>query len=158
LQRAKTTAETIGRIKSLPVVLDERLREHRLGQIQGLTASEIRTKFPDQFALAGQTNQWVAAPGEEPVTEFMQRVRSAGDEVVNRHRGQKVVVVSHGGSINRLLMSWLGIDPQRHPVFHLDNASLTHVRLSGALIQLRMLNDTSHLQAETAPTDTVTHW
>ena len=158
LERARVTAEMIGKAAEVRVTLDDRLREHRLGAIQGLTGSEIRAKYPEQFALAGRTNRWVPAPDEEPVTEFMERVRAAGDDVIARHAGQMVALVSHGGSINRLLMAWLGIDPLRHPPFHVDNASLTHVRVSEALIQVRILNDTSHLLAETAPHDAATHW
>jgi broad specificity phosphatase PhoE len=158
LERARVTAECIARAHKLAVTLDERLREHRLGAIQGLTGSEIHAKYPEQFALAGRTDRWVPAPDEEPVTEFMHRVRAAGDDVLSRHREQMVAIVSHGGSINRLLMSWLGIDPQRHPPFHVDNASLTHVRMTDALMQIRMLNDISHLPMDHAPHDVAAHW
>jgi hypothetical protein len=56
------------------------------------------------------------------------------------------------------MMSWLGIDLNRHPVFHLDNASLTVATLTGTLIQLLAVNDTSHLRADLAARNTETRW
>ena len=75
-----------------------------------------------------------------------------------RHPGQSTLIVSHSGALNRLLMSWLAIDPGRHPVFHFDNASITRIFLNGTLLQIRSLNDIVHLQATTEPVDAATHW
>ena len=138
--------------------MDERLREHRLGGIQGLTSDEIASKFPALHARVGQTNLWVGAPDEEPLAEFSERVRLCGAELVARHAGQTIAVVSHGGSLNRLLMAWLGIDVLRHPPFHLDNTSITRVRLRGTLVQVMALNDCSHLRGFAAPVDLQSHW
>jgi len=46
LQRARATAQTIAELKGLPLRVVDRLREHRLDGIQGLTANEIASKFP----------------------------------------------------------------------------------------------------------------
>ena len=158
LQRARATAQAIADLKGLPLSVDDRLREHRLGGIQGLTADEIASKFPQLHARVGQTDLWVSAPDEEPLEEFSERMRLCGAALAERHAGQTIAVVSHGGSINRLLMAWLGIDVRRHPVFHLDNASITQVRLQGALVQVMVLNDCSHLRELAAPGDLQTHW
>jgi 2,3-bisphosphoglycerate-dependent phosphoglycerate mutase len=158
LQRARATAQAIADLKALPLRVDDRLREHRLGGIQGLTSDEIASKFPQLHARVGQTNLWVGAPDEEPLEEFSERMRLCGSELAERHAGQTIAVVTHGGSINRLLMAWLGIAVLRHPVFHLDNTSLTRVRLRGALVQLMALNDCSHLRELTAPVDLQSHW
>src|SRR5207302_46661 len=40
-QRARATAQAIADIKGLPLQLDDRLREHRLGGIQGLTPVDL---------------------------------------------------------------------------------------------------------------------
>jgi 2,3-bisphosphoglycerate-dependent phosphoglycerate mutase len=56
LRRARATAQAVADLKGLPLRVDDRLREHRLGGIQGLTPDEIASKFPQLHARVGQTD------------------------------------------------------------------------------------------------------
>lgn len=156
--RAHATAQAIADAKGLALQTDIRLREHRLGAIEGLTTKEIAGKFPELHERAAQTNLWVGAPGEELVQDFSRRVQECADELLARHLGGSVAVVAHGGTLNRLLMAWLGIEVRRHPVFHFDNTSITRVRWRGALVQVLALNDCAHVRELAAPADLQTHW
>jgi probable phosphoglycerate mutase len=145
LLRARVTAEAIGRALNLPVQLDERLREHMLGALQGLNSEEIRAQFPARVAQQAISTQRVPAPGEEPMEQFAARVRACVEDIVAKHSGQNVVVVSHGGTIHVLLALYLGMDIHRPSSFHFGNASLTKVSFEGRRFRVYALNDTHHL-------------
>jgi broad specificity phosphatase PhoE len=86
LARARETAEIIGKRLGLPVVLDPDLREKDWGTWEGLTSEE---------RLA------VELEGESTEAHRERTVRAV-ERIVERHPGQQVVVVTHGGSLRRI--------------------------------------------------------
>jgi len=154
LRRARVTAECIGRALNLPVQLDDRLREHYLGEIQGLTGKEIEAKFPDHITRARMSNRWVSVPGEESLELFSARVCACCDENMGSHPNQTIIIVSHGGAINRLLIHWLGIDMSRHSPFQLHNTSIRRVSYDAIRFRVHSLNDTYHLARLSERVDT----
>jgi broad specificity phosphatase PhoE len=93
LARAKETAETVGARLGLPVVIDPDLREKNWGTWEGLTGDErIGVEY------AGETTE-----------EHRERVLRAVRRIVERHPGQTVVVVTHGGSLRRIQASVQGV-------------------------------------------------
>jgi len=146
-ERARTTADCIARHHSLPVQLDERLREQFLGALQGLTSAEVAARFPERVAQFRSTARWVQVADEETMDHLSERVCGCCQEMIARHAEQTVVVVSHGGALNRLLITWLGIDAQRRSMFDLFNASITRISTDGVYYRVRCINDTQHLQS-----------
>ena len=86
LARAKETAEIVGRRLGLPVVVDPDLREKNWGSWEGLTGDERAA-----IELVGESTR-----------EHRDRVLRAVRRIVERHPGQRVVVVTHGGSLRRI--------------------------------------------------------
>ena len=98
--------------------------------------------------------------GTDGVTlaEFALRVAEFHDEIVARHPGQRVAIVSHAGTIEAALRWALGIGPRspwQHE-FDLPNASITEIefwhngRIVGGAPRLAMLNrigDVRHMGA-----------
>lgn len=93
LQRARKTAELINTYVRAGISYEMNdLRERDYGAASGLTSNERATKFPDG-----------AAPGIEPRPVLIARSMQALDAIAQRHPGQKVILVSHGGVINAML-------------------------------------------------------
>ena len=67
-------------------------------------------------------------------------------EIVRRHEGSPVIVVSHKATIRLLLSSLLGFDPRRYrDNLDLKPASLTIIDFKGPTrARLSLFNDTSH--------------
>lgn len=104
LTRARATADVLGALTGLPVPVDERLRERSGGSWEGLTGAEIRTRYPDEWAL------WEPVGGERE-DEVGHRVAAVVREYVDRlDPGQLLVVTSHGGSIRSGIGALLGLD------------------------------------------------
>ncbi len=109
LARARETAEIIAERLSLETRLDPRLRERGFGSWEGLTTEEIESSFPDEQA------RWRAGIGAgahdaESFDSFAARVGSFVDDVVQRHLGEEVLVVTHGGTIRVVHALATGLD------------------------------------------------
>ena len=86
LTRAKETAEIVGERLGLTVVIDPDLREKNWGNWEGLTGDErVDVEFE------GESTQ-----------EHRDRMVRAVRRIAERHPGQRVVVVTHGGSLRRV--------------------------------------------------------
>jgi probable phosphoglycerate mutase len=63
--------------------------------------------------------------------------------LVERHPGQTIAVVAHGGSINAYVAQLLGV--HRSLVFTVENTSITSVRIGANGATLVTVNDCHHL-------------
>ena len=136
--RARETAALIGAAAGLAVTVDERLLEYRFGSVTDphLTMEQLRERRDD--LLAWHPDRKLASDGET-IREFAERVMAVTAEIVARHVGERVVVVSHAGTID-VTMRWaIGISPGT-PVLHdfpIANASISalihwpHGRMTG---------------------------
>jgi len=93
LVRAKETAEIVGARLCLPVVVDPDLREKDWGSWEGLTSSERLT-----VEYEGETTE-----------DHRDRTLRALARIVERHPRQRVVVVTHGGSLRRIQTAVSGL-------------------------------------------------
>jgi broad specificity phosphatase PhoE len=86
LVRAKETAEILGARVGVPVVVDPDLREKNWGTWEGLTGDERLT-----VEFEGETTE-----------DHRDRTLGAIARIVERHPHERVVVVTHGGSVRRV--------------------------------------------------------
>lgn len=93
LGRALDTARIIGRHLGLgePALLPA-VAERRYGEAEGLTGAEILERWPEDTPV----------PGRETRQEVVERALPALLELGERHTGESIVVVSHGGVIGSL--------------------------------------------------------
>ncbi len=79
------------------------LRELNIGVWEGLTWDEIKVLWPEEWQarLADLVNYRV--PQGENLLDLQARVMPVVREIVERHQGQEVLVVGHGG-VNRIVL------------------------------------------------------
>ncbi|KAL2522783.1 Phosphoglycerate mutase-like protein 4 [Forsythia ovata] len=104
LKRAFNTAEIIAkRCDVLEVVKDPDLRERHLGDLQGLVfheASKINPEAHKAF-ISHRRDQEIPGGGESR-DQLHERCTSSLQRIAKKHIGERVVVVSHGGTIRAL--------------------------------------------------------
>ena len=105
LLRSEQTAEIISRDASIPFETNGNLREISLGKWEGLSRSEIRSAFPEQYAARGNDIENYRVPGGESFADCHLRALAAWEEILNCG-SEGVAVVSHAG-VNRLLLCHL---------------------------------------------------
>jgi len=89
LRRAFETAEILA--GGVPVVADAGLREIDIGSWSGLTRAEIDLRFPDGDRPDGETHE-----------QHGTRVRAAVIRIAREHLGERILLVTHGGTIRSI--------------------------------------------------------
>lgn len=95
LSRAQETGAIVGdRLRLTPVVVDG-VQEFAVGSLAGKPAGDRDSRETFLAWIQGDLDRrW---PGAETGTEVVARFADAVDTLADRHRGETVVVVSHGG-------------------------------------------------------------
>ncbi|GAQ82621.1 phosphoglycerate mutase [Klebsormidium nitens] len=105
LKRARLTGEAIAAAGGVAqaVITRADLRERHLGVLQGLTVKEARQSEPEALrALESKRKDVSIAGGGESRAQLQQRAAAAVEDLARAHRGERVVVVCHGGVIHAL--------------------------------------------------------
>ncbi len=153
IPRAAQTAQPLAETQGLEVRLDDGLREVALGPMDaGLgpdvtpeqRAAAIRDGLHELARMVVTTGVWTGVPGTESSRSLRGRMTETVDRIAAAHPGQRVALVSHGGSINAYIAAFLGIE--RDYFFPAANTSVSVVRWHGARRLLMGLNDISHLR------------
>jgi broad specificity phosphatase PhoE len=108
LRRAHETAEIVAAPHHVPVIADEGLREIDVGAWSGLTRAEQEARFPGVERPDGETRE-----------QHLARVLSAVERIARDHPGERLLIVSHGGTM-RALRSHVSDEPF-HPI---DNCAV----------------------------------
>lgn len=145
LSRAMETASIIAEGRGAPVVPVPALRELNFGVWEGLTYQEI---------LAGYgylAERWyidptgLAIPNGETFEELKERSYRVMQDLVARHPGQTILVVSHGGTIRAIICAVLDLDLKNIWSFRQDNTAVNIIDFYEQRAVLSLLNDTHHL-------------
>jgi alpha-ribazole phosphatase len=113
---ARIIAESRGLI-STPV---RELRERSVGAWEGLTADEIKERYPEEYAAWRSDFLNYRPPRGECLLDVQDRVLPAYRAVVNRHPGQEIALLLHGG-VNRIILAdALGLDLRN--LFRIDQS------------------------------------
>ena len=128
LGRAHETASIIAARLGFAGVTDvDALVERDYGEAEGMGFDEIEALYPEG----------VRAPGQETREQVAARVVPALLELAERHPGERLVIVSHGGAIRSVLQT---AEPDtRHP--RITNASVHSFRVEDGALRLIAFDD-----------------
>ncbi len=143
LERARRTAEIAGGGSAVPLTVVDDLRELSLGDWEGCTVEEIRTRPGDPYTRWVRDPVLCSPPGGEPLPAVQIRVLRAVERIAAAHgNGDDVLIVSHGGVISALLAHWLGLPLSSIWRLAVANCSLTEI----APPRVLSTNETGHLR------------
>ena len=147
LSRAMVTANAIAKYHvGVPVVSLRVLREWDLGVLQGGKWSDLKRDYPDVAAAVNAGDDRVKIPGGESRADLQQRTADCLDELADRYEGQRLLLVSHGGTIKAMFRHVVGptlSEYRRSPLY--GNTGVSSFRRVDGFWQLISWNDTSHL-------------
>lgn len=111
LLRSLKGASAIASATGVDVHHDERFKEIAAGRWEGLTMKEVLDKFPDEFEVRFQDIvNYRILDGGENLIDVRNRAISAISEIVERHKGEEVAIVGHGGTNRIILCEATGLD------------------------------------------------
>ena len=145
LERALHTANVVANALSLAVHTTPQLRERNVGQLQGLLLSEAPVLLPEiwQSHIARELDHDLG--GGESIRAFHQRMQGVLELLLRQHRGQSILAVSHGGSLDMIyrIVTQQALDAERVAV--VPNTSLNWITHDGSVWSIQRWADTSHL-------------
>ncbi|HSE02888.1 MAG TPA: histidine phosphatase family protein [Methylomirabilota bacterium] len=148
LERARRTAEIARAGLALPMTVVDDLRELSLGEWEGCTVEEIRTRPGDPYTRWVRDPVQCLPPGGEPLAEVQARVLRAIEGIAAAHpNGDDVLIVSHGGVISALLAHWLGLPLSSIWRLAVANCSLSEISPPRVV----SVNETGHLRDIAVP-------
>ena len=144
LPRAVQTAEIIAEaLGGRTATADAELCEISVGEGDGLTWAAFVERFgsPDW----GLDPYAVTAPGGESLMGFYERCRQAIARLVERHPGELVVLVVHGGFIEQAMKVYQGLGGQVRLKPRIEHCSMTEIEFAGERRRLLRYNDRAPL-------------
>ncbi len=142
LQRARETAQIIANVLGAPIVEEPDLKEYHLGTWEGLTYEELR--YEKRLWERMRADAHWAPPGGESAYQFALRVLNAFQTIAQRHPGETVLIVGHGGAIATALALLVEQDGSKWNTYQMANCALSELLFTPKPTLVRF-NDTEHL-------------
>lgn len=149
----RTAAPAVARPET-DIVREPRLRERHLGVLQGLTGAEAAIHQPDAWEAFKSREADAALAGGESLGEFSRRIAGFIEDVLARHAGRRILLVTHGGVLDAAYRYALRMPLSAHRDFPLYNASVNTILHDGGRWAIASWGDVSHLPRELAMDDT----
>jgi probable phosphoglycerate mutase len=149
LDRTAETARILAEPLGCEVQTRDGLREISHGHWEKMTRREVEQQFPEEAADWDSDPYTFAPAGGESGLAVTARALPVLIELVKKHAGTAILVVSHKATIRLLLSSLLGFDPRRYR----DNLDQSPAALNivdfrdPTCARLTLFNDTSHYAA-----------
>jgi alpha-ribazole phosphatase len=134
LRRCREFAQTLAAERGIDCRIEPDFREISFGQWEGLTAAQVQAEYGAALARFWQDPVAHPPPQGEPVAAFNARVDAAWQRLLADAKGQRVLLVAHGGVVAMVLRGVLGM-----PLSH-----AWRVRLGYAGRARLRLNHTEH--------------
>lgn len=145
LVRTKFTAQCIANGRKINYT--PKLREWSLGHWEDKTLDQIKELFPEEFNLYNTVSDNFQPQGGESTKDFQQRAADFLSFIAEKHQGEKILCVSHGGFIRNVLKTVLAVDKFTNRP-RIDNTAISAFKTAdgGKTWQLLFWNDSAHLQ------------
>jgi len=143
--RARQTAEIVAAPFSLqPVALDG-LHEIAVGEWEGMSWAEIQARDPEHFLAFFENPAEVPYLGGECYRDVLARARPIFDQLVAKHAGETIVIVTHN-VVNRVLVAdCLGLPLERAKQLHQSNCCFNEIRCKPGITDVRSVNNDGHV-------------
>jgi len=147
LKRTTQTAEAISRATGLPITIEATWIECSFGIWDGLSIDEVKEKYPADY------QSWISSTGFAPpegesYDSVALRIEAGLNQIAAEYPGQRVVVVTHNGTIKSAAKVVVGGPPDSNFHIVVSPCSITTVSIwpSDGLRALRTLNEQAHLR------------
>ena len=145
LQRALQTAQSVAAACAVEVRTDTGLRERAFGVFEGLTWAEIERDHPAESERWRRREPGFGPVGGEVLSDFYARCVACVTTLAERHPGEVLAVVAHGGVLDCLYRAATRLDLRAPRSWQLGNASINRLLYTPQGLTLVGWADTSHL-------------
>ena len=145
LIRARQTAEEIACYHDCEFSVQEGLKELNQGQLEGLTAKELKVRFPEFLSRWIADPEGTCLPGGESLGDVQKRAWAVIEKIIQSDSDDCVIAVAHSFVNLTVLCRVLRLPLNYFRSFRQDACGKNIVEFSERGVILRCLNDTGHL-------------
>ena len=140
IDRALQTAEIVGKHCDLDITNDDRLIELDMGKFTKMPYDQIFAKYGNVFLKFYEGSNEVSENGVETFANVQKRVFDMVDFVVNKHKNENVVLVTHMDPIKAMIGKVLSLKPEILFELIIANASLNIFKNNDQKFYLTAIN------------------
>jgi len=159
LKRTLQTAGYIAKIKGLPIIRTDKLKEINGGDWEGQDWDVLPQKWPVEYDTWENQPHIHRMPNGETMEEFQQRVVKEVMHIINNNKGKNICIVTHGTAIRALQcyfhaceLDWIINIPWQ------DNTAVTIVDYEDGRFNFVVEGDTSHLSGGLGTIESQAWW
>ena len=145
LSRARQTAAPAAELFSMEVALEKELRERHYGIFERLTYAEVKLRYPADYARFEARDPEYAFRTGESLRDFSARSIAVMSKIVAQHKGENILVFTHGGVLDKLYRFVTGLPLSAPRDFGIPNAGLNRIEVTPAGWRIRSWADVAHL-------------
>ena len=149
LLRAVQTANPLAKLVHRDLQITDAFRERSVGVMEGLTFEEAAEQHPEQYQALLRRDLDHVLLGGESYRQLLDRASRKLDEAIAKHRGGRIAIFTHTGTICILALHLMGaLDaPELKPVWiATSNCGISRFELrEHDFVRVPVLNDTRHL-------------
>ncbi|MDV6344264.1 histidine phosphatase family protein [Nitrosomonas sp. Is37] len=140
LQRCQAFARALGERHGIDVTVEPRFKEVGLGSWEGLSHDEIKIGRSDEFQAFLRNPVNHRPQGAEVLDDFINRVNSAYDEIVEHYRSKHYLIVAHAGVIRAVIARTIHAASVGFYRIKVNNGGITRIRHTETGEMLEFLN------------------
>ena len=125
--RCADFASELGQRLGLDPAIDDHFAEVDFGEWEGLSFDQVSERFPGMWQAWIRDHDQPAPHGGESYGHFLDRVQVGLETLLADQRGERILLLAHGGVIRALLRCVLQLEPGALNRFNVPHAC--HVRL-----------------------------
>jgi probable phosphoglycerate mutase len=145
LQRAHHTALAAAERLALRVRTEPGIRERSYGVLEGLDTLTSEQLAPEARAAWKSRDPDRAIEGGEALGQFRARILATVEDLAARHRGERLLVFTHGGVLDILWRRARGLELDVPRDVPLLNAGVNRIVIDGAEWRVDSWADVSHM-------------
>jgi alpha-ribazole phosphatase len=127
LARCADFARALSRYRSIPLEINENLRELHFGAWEGRTVAELMAEHTEALTRFWQDPLNHPPPDAEPLTQLQSRTLTVWNSVLARYPREHILLITHGGPIRILLCHLLEKPLDRLPEIDVTHAGLYRI-------------------------------
>ena len=146
-ERTLHTAELIKGERDIPIIADEHFYEINMGIWEGQTIADIEKQFPEEVHLFWNEPHLFQSTSGENFEAVYERVIEGMQLLLEKHKGQNILIVSHAAAAKLLVGHFAGIEIENvwdDPFMH--SASLSIIEFEEGIGKVKQFADISHFQ------------
>lgn len=146
LSRARQTAEPVARLLSMRMLVEPGLRERHYGIFERLTYAEVKVRYPEDYARFERRDPEYDFQTGEALRAFSERAVRCVRALAGRHPGESILLVTHGGVLDKLYRFITGLPLSAPRDFAIPNCAINRIEASSSW-KILSWADVSHLES-----------